>query len=118
MRMATISLLSPAFARSSPATRKIAHFWCPAKGVQVGNGTTAPYTVIDERAHLTGHVNGQINVKAPPYLAKGDGATDDTAAIQSAINAGCASAGKQPEVYLPAMPGGLSYKITSPLLIN
>ncbi len=90
----------------------------PGTGVQVGNGSAAPFTAIDEQANLAGHVNGQINVKAPPYLARGDGVTDDTGAIQAAINAGCASAGKHPEVYLPATPGGLSYKITSPLLID
>jgi hypothetical protein len=33
-----------------------------------------------------------FNVKKPPYNATGDGATDDTAAIQAAINA-CATAG-------------------------
>ena len=65
-----------------------------------------------------GSVNGVISVKAPPYLAKGDGTTDDTAAIQGAINAACAGSGNnKPEVYLPATPGS-SYKITSPLLIN
>ena len=39
-----------------------------------------------------------INVKDPPYRAKGDGKTDDTAAIQAALNAAQANQ----VVYLPA----------------
>ena len=91
----------------------------PGNGIQVGNGATTPFTVIDEGANISGSVNGVINVKAPPYLAKGDGTTDDTAAIQGAINAACGASGaNKPEVYLPATPGGLSYLISTPLLIN
>ncbi len=91
----------------------------PGTGVQVSNGTAAPYVAIDESANINGNVNGVINVKAPPYLAKGDGSTDDTAAIQAAINAACGASGSnKPEVYLPATPGGLYYKTTSPILIN
>ncbi len=91
----------------------------PGTGVQVGNGTAAPYLAIDENANISGHVNGVINVKAPPYLAKGDGATDDTAAIQAAINTACAASGiNKPEVYLPATPGGLFYHTTAPILVN
>lgn len=41
-----------------------------------------------------------INVKADPYGAKGDGVTDDTAAIQAAIDAAFVAGGV--EVYLPA----------------
>lgn len=90
----------------------------PGNGIKVGNGATTPFTVIDEGANISGHVNGVISVKAPPYLAKGDGTSDDTAAIQAAINAACASSNSnKPEVYLPATPGA-SYKISYPLLIN
>jgi hypothetical protein len=91
----------------------------PGNGIAVGNGATAPFTVVDESANISGHLDGAINVKAPPYLAKGDGATDDTAAIQAAVNASCGASGSnKPEVYLPATPGGLCYKTTSPILIN
>jgi len=91
----------------------------PGTGIEVGNGVTMPFTVVDENANVTGHLNGVINVKAPPYLAKGDGTTDDTAAIQSAVNAACAASGvNKPEVYLPATPGGLCYRTSAPILLN
>ena len=91
----------------------------PGGGIKIGNGTTAPFTVIDEGANVSGNVNGAINVKAPPYLARGDGVTDDTAAIQTAVNAACAASGiNKPEVFLPATPGGLYYHTTAPILIN
>lgn len=47
------------------------------------------------------------NVKDPVYGAKGDGITDDTIAIQAALNA-------SRQVFIPAG----TYKITSPLLIT
>ena len=56
------------------------------------------------------NVNGVLNAKA--YGAKGDGSTDDTAAIYAATNAGCSSGGP---VMLPPATG---YKITSPLWEN
>lgn len=49
-------------------------------------------------------LNGQIpviNVKDSPYNAKGDGATDDTAAIQAALNA-AQSLGSEAILYFPA----------------
>lgn len=101
-----------------PGDAQYRELMVPGNGIKVGNGASAPFTVVDENANISGHLNGVISVKAPPYLAKGDGATDDTAAIQAAINASCASSNSnKPEVYLPATPGA-SYKITSPLLIN
>ena len=55
-----------------------------------------------------------MDVTCPPYNAKGDNATDDTAAIQSAITAACGGRlGAQleiPEIYFP--PG--IYRVTQP----
>jgi hypothetical protein len=51
---------------------------------------------------------GWLNVQAPPYNATGNGTTDDTAAIQAALNAVPANGGT---VYLPTG----TYKITSTL---
>jgi hypothetical protein len=88
-------------------------------GIRVGKGATAPFTVVDESANISGHVNGVISVKGPPYLAKGDGVTDDTTAIQNAVNAACAASGiNKPEVFLPATPGGLCYLTSAPVLLN
>lgn len=52
-----------------------------------------------------------INVQDPPYDAKGDGATDDTAAIQAALNAAPVGG----TVYLPPPP--VSYATSAPLTI-
>ncbi len=61
-----------------------------------------------------------IDVTCPPYSAKGDNSTDDTAAIQSAITAACAAGlGARleiPEIYFP--PGiylSLSPRLLPPL---
>jgi Pectate lyase superfamily protein/Concanavalin A-like lectin/glucanases superfamily len=63
------------------------------------------------------NINGSLNVRA--YGARGDGTTDDTAAIQAALAASCASPGSnKPVVFLPPTPGRLCYKTTSPLLLN
>jgi Pectate lyase superfamily protein len=51
-----------------------------------------------------------INVKHPPYIAKGDGVTDDTKAIQAALDAAKANE----VVYLPAS----TYLISSTLNIS
>ena len=56
---------------------------------------------------------GIVNVKDSPYLAKGDGKTDDALAIQKAIDVAIAST-PPGTVYLP---NGI-YKITVPLVIK
>ena len=50
-------------------------------------------------------VNSQLNAMAPPFNAKGDCVTDDSAAIQAALNAQKTTS-TQITVYFPAPPGG------------
>lgn len=57
-----------------------------------------------------------LNVMNAPYNAKGDGVTDDTAAIQAAITDAQNLVGA--EVYFPPRLTGASYKVTSPLVIS
>jgi len=54
---------------------------------------------------VTASVNSQLNVMATPYNAKGDCVTDDSAAIQAALNVQWTSP-SQITVYFPAPPGG------------
>lgn len=54
-----------------------------------------------------------VNLKAAPYLAKGDCSTDDTAAINAAVAAARAIGGT---VFAPAT-GALCYSVTSPIIL-
>jgi hypothetical protein len=67
---------------------------------------------------LNASVNGFVNVTSAPYNATGNGTTNDTAAIQSAINSVCSTAPTPAKyggtVYFP--PG--NYKTTSTLYIG
>jgi hypothetical protein len=62
---------------------------------------------------------GVFNVRLPPYNAKGDGITDDTAAIQSAVDAAISDElnnndSGNPIIYLPAG----TYLVSSPIVCN
>lgn len=65
---------------------------------------------------LAATVASALDVKDPAYGARGDGVTDDTVAIQAAINAAQASAGDG-YVYFPSTPGTY-YKVTAPLTVS
>ena len=56
---------------------------------------------------------GVLNVKAAPFLARGDGSTDDTAAIQRALDANC----KESAPKLLYFPAG-TYRLTNTLYLN
>ena len=56
-----------------------------------------------------------IDVTAPPYSAQGNGTADDTAAVQSAINAACTSSIGGGTVFFPPASGGNPiYVLTQP----
>jgi hypothetical protein len=57
-----------------------------------------------------------VNVK--DFGATGDGATDDTAAIQAAINYCTNLSNRKQTLYFPANNAGSVYKITAPLVIS
>ena len=76
-----------------------------ANGVLTGSVTSG-----DELAFLSGL--RMTNVKAPPYLAAGDGVIDDTTALQSAFDDAAAGGGG-----LIFIPQGI-YKISASLMIG
>ena len=67
---------------------------------------------------LTGLMTGVLNVRDAPFNAKGDNSTDDTAAIQSAINAAVTAGGTgdPPGVFLPSTPNSC-YLTSFPLWV-
>ena len=71
---------------------------------------------------LTDRSNAPINVNAPPYLAAGDGVTDDAAAIQSAVEAACGtSTTNTPHpsiVRFPSTQSMTKYVMSHPLIID
>jgi hypothetical protein len=66
-----------------------------------------------ERPTMTATLPGMINVKAAPYGARGDGLTDDTAAIQRALDANCDTSTPK----LIHFPAG-TYRISNTLYLN
>lgn len=72
------------------------------------NGLIPPTTPVTSGMY---NFNNIVNVMAAPFNAKGDGVTDDTAALQAAINATPAGG----TVIFPARPCGSPYVITAPI---
>jgi collagen type VII alpha len=86
-------------------------------GVTGNTGNTGPTGATGIGATgPTGSSNIWINVKAPPYSAKGDATTDDTSAIQSAINASVSIAEPDAALGVVYFPPGI-YNISSPLTL-
>ncbi len=91
----------------------------PSRGQVVGDAghTTDQHTIV-KALEAVGAAMPYTNVRCPPYGATGNGTTDDTAAIQAAINAATASGCV---VYIPAgeykITSALTYSGTTPLII-
>ncbi len=64
----------------------------------MASAAVGPWLPSPERILFPTHAN-VVDVTKPPYLAKGDGKTDDTAALQQAINE---HTGRHRFIYLPA----------------
>jgi Pectate lyase superfamily protein len=79
--------------------------------IPVGADGTIPIADSTQTVGLGYYAGDFYNVRNPPYLAKGDNATDDTTAIQTAITAAQSAGGGI--VYIP--PG--TYKVTSTLTV-
>jgi hypothetical protein len=114
--------------RDATLTKSYGQDWLFSGGIRTANRITTNSLVVGPGAVLiTGNqtngadqisnvnVNGVLNVKT--YGAKGDGTTDDTAAINAAIAASCATSGTKPPVYFPPTPNS-SYLISSPIILN
>lgn len=82
------------------------------------SGTFSPGTFAPTSLSVGGNESVQgprPRVDVTAYGAKGDGVTDDTAAIQAAINAACTSgATGHGTVYFPPPPAGGSYLVKQP----
>ncbi|HVZ84240.1 MAG TPA: glycosyl hydrolase family 28-related protein, partial [Terracidiphilus sp.] len=72
----------------------------------LSSGSAQTFTGAVSAPSITASVNSQINVMAPPYNAKGDCSTDDSAAIQAALNDAYNNYSSTAVVYFPAPPGG------------
>lgn len=95
-----------AVAQVAPSTLPPSTVW-GRLGISAGPGQAIPFGVLKQRLLLT------VSVKDSPYNATGDCSTDDTTAIQGAINAVILSGGGV--VYFPA---ATCYKTTTQLLVD
>lgn len=83
-------------------------------GATTVTGGTDGYNLIDQSGKVGVSPQTSINIKGPPYNAVGDCSTDDTAAIQAAIDASVAANGTP--VYIP--PVASCYLVTSQINIS